>query len=219
MNINEHTQRNILKEHNQTEQTKQTLEAIKKMKEPKEPKETQETTELKTLKENQIRLGKNKTVTIKPWTGKTKKKIKKIFEGIESPEDIDFVKVIKILIYEYINEEVYLNEGEQQFLLLKIREISLGKEIQNTSDCSNCGEENYITCNTDEVVHYKENELPKIISETLELIDIPSLKFLEDGFKEYAESNNYDGVTTFADYESALHIKIKNKSISEVIDF
>ena len=161
---------------------------------------------------NKIFLGKDKYATIKPWTGKTKKEVRKIFEDVEEQDDIDFVKIIKTLIYDYIEEDIYLNEGEQKYLFVKIRDISISDEISSVSNCPECGNENNINVKTDDIIHYKENQLPFVYKKNLELVDIPSLNFLENKFKEFTESDDYDGITTFTDVESALHIKLTDKN-------
>ena len=194
---------------------------VQTKKKPTTVKETTETTETTEVKksDNTVVLGKNKSVKIKPWTGKTKKKIRKIFENIENPEDIDFIAVIKILIYDYIEDDIYLNEGEQQYILTKIREISLGEDINVSTECPECYALNNINTTLSNIVHYKDNELPHKYNDDIELVDIDTLATLENAFEETINSEDYDGITTINDIESALHIKIKDKSLKEVIDY
>ena len=189
------------------------------VKETELPKGELKETKSKEPGNNQIKLGKNKIVTIKPWTGKTKKKIRKFFEGVENPEDIDFIAVIKTLLYDYIKEDVYLNEGEQQYLLMKIREISIDTGVDSSVECPICYTENQINTTTDKIIHYKENQLPFQFNENIELIDIESLTSLEKEYNNFVEDDDYDGITTLGDVESALHIKIQDKNLKEVIDY
>jgi len=166
---------------------------------------------------NQIKLGENKIVTIKPWTGKTKKKLRKFFENVTSPEDINFMAVIKTLIYDYIKEDVYLNEGELQYLLVKIREISLGDDLNTISECPLCGNENRINVLTKDVTFFTENKLPQKFKD-INFVDIKNLKVYENEVKNIMESNDYDGITTESDIEMSLHIDI-GKSTKETINY
>jgi len=171
------------------------------------------------LSANKIKLGENKIVTIKPWTGKTKKKIRKIFEYVENPEDVDFIAIMKTLIYDYVSEDVYLNEGEQQYLLSKIRDISISDKIHADVECPNCAQLNTISTSSSEFIHYKENELPFKYKNDISFIDIESLKLFEDNCKEILESDEYDGITTETDIETAMHLIIKTYTTKEIIDY
>lgn len=197
------------------ELTKKAIEATKAKTEKVESKTVE--SKPKEINKNQIRLGENKIVTIKPWTGKTKKKIRKFFENITSPEDINFMAVIKTLIYDYIEEDVYLNEGELQYLLIKIREISLDEKVNTISECPVCDYENKINTYTKDITFYKENQLPQKFKE-IDFVDIPNIKYYEDKIKFVMESDDYDGITTESDIELALHIDMK-KDIKEVINY
>ena len=75
------------------ELTKRAMEMAKKSKPEKKTTTENDAADKQTVKiqkkENEIVLGKNKVVHIKPWTGKTKKKTRKLFENLTDPEDID----------------------------------------------------------------------------------------------------------------------------------
>jgi len=61
--------------------------------------------------------------------------------------------------------------------------------------------------------------LPKEYNDTIKLVDIKTLKFLEDTINSIINSEDYDGITTETDIETALHINIEGKSINEVMDY
>ena len=206
------------------ELTKKAIEETKNKRGVKEVKEiSKETKEIKAQEaqdtKNQVILGKNKKVTIKPWTGKTKKKVRKFFEFAESPEEIDFKEVIKTLIYDYVNEDIYLNDDEQQYILSKIKDISLSDDIDALTYCPICSAENTFKTRSDLFLHYKENELPFKYNEEIEFVDIISLKDFDSEVKNIMESEDYDGITTEKDIETAMFIKIKDKNTEQVIEY
>jgi len=167
---------------------------------------------------NQVKLGKNKIVTIKPWTGKTKKKIRKIFEYVENPEDVDYTKIIDILIYDHIVEDIYLNAGEQQYILSILRTKSISEYLDTESICPECNKLNKFKIKDQDFIVFKENELPFKYSPTCEFIDIENNKILIDEINNYMKSEDYDEITIADDIEIAMHIKI-NKSVKETIDY
>jgi hypothetical protein len=177
----------------------------------------------KIFKGKEVKLGENKVVHISPWTGKTKKKFRKLFEFVESYEDIDFPALIKTLIYDYLDkserENIYLNDGEQQYLLVKIKEISIDNKIEGEFNCPACESANKIKTVTEKAVKYKLNELPKKYNDEIEFVDIPGLKFFEEITNEIITADDYDGITTKPDIEVACHIKVKDKTVKDVIEY
>jgi hypothetical protein len=170
---------------------------------------------------NQILLGLNKKVTIKPWTGKTKKKFKNLFKYVESPEDIDFDEIVQLLLYSNIKEDVYLNEGEQQLLLAEIKKISISDDISNEIECQSCGKITKIHKKLDDVISYKKNKLPSKFKD-IAFIDIENKETLISKVKEITESEDYDGVTTPTDIEFAMHIKLPDTDkidVNTVIEY
>jgi hypothetical protein len=181
-----------------TEKTEGTIKAVKKV--------------------HTVELGPKKIVTLKPWNGKTKKKFRKIFQNVDNPENIDPAAIIQTLLYEYIDEDVYLNDGEQQYLLSKLKDISLSPVIEGEFECPVCTTPNHIKTVSDKVVIYKENTLPGKYNE-IEFVDIPNKKALEDNIDDIMNGDEYDGITAEVDIESAMHIKIGDKSVQQVIDY
>jgi hypothetical protein len=214
--MDELTQKALAAAKKKTEKTEKT-EQLEKTEQPeKKPQESQSVGELKS---NQVKLGENKIITLKPWNGKTKKKIKKVFEYVQNPEDIEFKKVIDILIYDHIEEDVYCNEGEHQYLLALLRDMSISGNIETVSECPICNFENHIKARNEEFIHYKENELPKDYKNGIRFIDIPNKQVLEKTIDEIINAEDYDGLTSESDIEIALHIEIQDKTPLEVIDF
>ncbi len=194
------------------EQTKNAIEQTKKESTKRESK-AGEDNKIKVI------LGEKKSVTIKPWTGKTKKKVRKIFEYVERPEDVDFISIMKTLLYDYIEEDIYLNEGEQQYVLSKIRDISISDFIEKEIECPECSEYNFIKSYSKDFIHYKENNLPIEFNKNIKFIDINKLEEFENACNLIIESEDYDGITTEVDIEIALHIKIDELDIKETINY
>jgi len=108
---------------------------------------------------------------------------------------------------------------EQQFLLGEIKRISLGDDIETVEECPECLTENTIKTKLDVCMVYKKNELPSKYNDEIELVDIPNKEFLNKTIQDIKESDDYDGITTDADIESALHFKIQGKNTKQVIDY
>jgi hypothetical protein len=192
--------------------------AQKPQKQKEEPKQDEDAQNTEPDGDGGLVLGVNKTVYLKPWNGKTKKKFKKLFVGVEGPEDVNFEKVVEILLYDHIEPKVYLNEGEQTYLIAKLKEISLSENIGGRYSCPSCGEDNLISSTIKECVNYKENHFPFKYSDEIEFVDIPSLEYLKDQIS-IIQDDNWDGITSAGDIELACHIKIKDKNIKDVIDY
>lgn len=169
----------------------------------------------------EIKLGENKTVSFKPWTGKTKKKFKKIFTNQDIDEnDINLKQIVKVLINDQLQEQdVYLSDAEQQYLLAKIREQSIGTGIEFTSFCKYCNEEQNIKTTIKKAVKFKPSTFPFKV-ENGDLIDIEKSSTLEKAVLELITDNeNYDGLTTEGDIVLALHLKLDGtKTTQEVLN-
>jgi succinate dehydrogenase flavin-adding protein (antitoxin of CptAB toxin-antitoxin module) len=171
-----------------------------------------------TKKDNEVILGPNKKVTITPWTGKTRKKFRKIFENVQSPEDINFKAVIQILLYDHINEDVFLNEGEQQLLLSEIKKISLSDTIKDTINCYVCDIPIEVKEKLDDVVEYKENRLPHQFKD-ITFRDVSNQKEIDDILENMYENKKYDGISEEPDIIFASHIEMKDKDIFDIINY
>ena len=213
------------------EMTKKAIDTMKKArKEPESPEvlkaeTTEQTEQIEPVKEtpkksglNKVILGPSKEVTIKPWTGKTKKKMRKIFEFVEDPRDLDLVRIIDTLVYDQVQEDLYLNEGEHQYLIALLKKISISNNVETVSECPECGRENKIHSTIDEIINYRENNLPGEYNE-YKFIDIPNRETLQEAISVVTESEDYDGYTSPEDIEVALHIQIGDKDIKDVIEY
>ena len=172
----------------------------------------------------------NKVLTLEPWKGKTKKKLRKIFEGITDVEEIDFERVMEILLYDHLGKDnkstVYLNSGEQLVILSALKSISTGAEFKTDSFCPVCEAENTFKVNLYNATDYKENKLPSEEREynkgklKLKFVDIKSFDYLKETFEEYQSSDDYDGYTELVDAEKALHIDLGKplKDTIEILD-
>jgi hypothetical protein len=215
----------------QTKSTKSTntTESAEQNDKSEEIEKTEETFKNKFVKaselitdSNEIRLGENKIVTIRPWTGKTKKKFRKIFEFVENPEDIDFERVVDVLLYASLNkgkDEIYLNEGEQQFLISVLTTKSIDDKMESTGMCPKCSAENKFKINVLQSTYYKENEFPQNYNKDIDFVDIKSFEDLTQTIEKITQSDEYDGITTGKDIETAMHIKVKDLSTEEIIEY
>jgi len=104
-----------------------------------------------------------------------------------------------------------------QLILTKLYEESVSDEIQTEIECPRCSKINKIKTNTKDIIHYKENELPFTYN-NIELVDIKDFKTFEKEVDKIINSENYDGITTEADIEVAMHINI-NKPLKDVINY
>ena len=185
---------------------------------PMEPKS--KTKKIKAVKNDYttVELSKNKTVHLKPWTGKTKKRFKKVFEGVSNMEDVDFREVLEILIYKQSKEDLLFQEAEQQYLLVKLRESSIGEEIQNDVPCPSCGLDNSFKMKTSDLNDFEPDQLPFDYSDEIRFENCKKTE-AEENIQIVMNQPDYDGLTSEMDVEFASRIKIKGKGIVEVIDF
>jgi len=156
-----------------------------------------------------LELGVNKTVHFKAWTGKTKKKFKKIFQNLEDPEDLNFKDVLEVLLKDNILEsDTYLSGDEQQYLTAELRKESIGNSFEFEGTCPNCQELQDIKTSVTEAVIYKKSAFPTTI-QGVEYVDILSSGAFDSISSDIINSTDYDGLTTEADIELGLHINIE----------
>ncbi len=187
--------------------------------ETKEPKKPKEPKVDKNKFPYEVKLGENKIVNYKPWTGKTKKKFKKLFEHLENPEDIDFKGVIRILIRDNIDTpNLYISDDEQQYLTALIRKVSIQDDFEFSGVCDYCGAEQTIKTKISNAIKYRPNKFPQTKGGVV-FKDIESYDYLIDVVDDIINSDDYDGLTTEADIEFALHLELdKSTSPLEVLD-
>jgi len=211
--------------------SKQEAEITKMRSDPAKPK-TPEVTNIKipkTPKEKEapkkskeypfmVKLGKEKEIYFKPWTGKTKKKFKKIFEHIESEEDIDFTQILKVLVRDQIsNSDTYLSDMEQQYLTALLRRESIGDDYTFEGECE-CGAKQEIKTSVTESVFYTQNNFPETIND-ITFKDIKTVTELQKVQEEIKSKADYDGLTSDGDIEFALHLSLGDiKNPMDILD-
>ncbi len=194
-----------------------------KIEEPKEPKEPEidvVTGEDIAKYKFKVKLGANKTVRFRNWTGKTKKEFKHMIENLSDVDSLDMDETMDILLRDYIyDSEMYFSETEQQYMILKIREVSLSDKVEYHSACPECNEIQKISSNIDKVYKYTESKFPKKNKQLdIEYIDIETQNLLDTQWENIKYSPNYDNITTKSDVEIAMHIKKENTSSLEILD-
>ena len=121
------------------------------------------------MEKNIVKLGKEKEVEILPWKTKTKKEfLKTVKEFAENGKEMKEDDILRVLLYPYVNtKNIYLSDDEKQYLLVKIRDISLPQDIEYTINCSNCDGIIDVRCKPLEMVNYQENQYPVIKNDIL----------------------------------------------------
>ena len=200
-----------------TSRIEESVKAAKTVKESKpeakEPEDKKQKVDIKKYPFN-VKLGKNKEVNFKPWTGKTKKKFTKIFRGIEDMNDVDLDQVVQVLILDNIsNPELYLSEPEQQYLMSLLRKESIKDQFEFEEFCEHCDEVQTIKTSITKAVKYTPSALPTYDDNLkIRFVDIPTKKTLDDLVDKIITNNSaYDGLTVRADIETSLHLEFKNK--------
>ena len=185
----------------------------------KEPKKVVKTLE-KTISDkfpHKLELGNNKTVHYTNWTGKTKKIFNKLLDT--KGEDISVEDISRDLIREYIQEQdIYLSPLEEQYLIVKIRDISLDDKYTYSSMCPECDFIDTITDKTSNIFKYKKSKFPKKIGD-INFVDIESFSKFTQTVSGIQTAATYDGLSTEADIEIAMHIDYDNKTPIEVMDY
>lgn len=163
-------------------------------------------------------LGKNKEVHYTNWTGKTKKIFNKLLE--QKGEEISLDDISSKLIRDYIQEQdIYLSALEEQYLIVKIRDISLSDEYTFVSNCPHCDEMETITDKTSNIFKYRKSKFPKKIGD-VEYVDIESNSVFKKTVDSILNSPDYDGISTIGDIEIAMHLKIEGKETPlEIMDY
>ena len=106
-----------------------------------------------------VKLGKEKEIEISPWKTRTKKDFIKAMKDKKSIDGLDEEEILNILLYPYIEpKDIYLNDAEKQYLIVKIRDISMKSEIDFSIKCSSCGEIIDVSCNILDMVDYSPNK-------------------------------------------------------------
>jgi len=135
----------------------------------------------------ELKLGENKTVTITPWKSKTKKEFIKLFKRKE--DKVNEQDIIDVLVIPYIQEkETYYSPDEIQYILIKLREISITDEINFSMDCDNkeCGKNFDIETNLGNISSYQPNKYPTELN-NVTWRDLPAKDSLTKMIKKYPD--------------------------------
>jgi len=132
-----------------------------------------------------LQLGPRKSVTIHPWKAKAKKDFIKVFK--KKGKNVSERDVLDVLVYPYIEEKIFLNSAEVQYILTELRKISIkDQNIEFILTCDKCTKEFDVETNIDNLVHYKETLIP-IKDDNIEWKEVSSLKELENNLKKFSE--------------------------------
>ena len=198
-----------------TEPTQTTQVEQPKVAEPKKPKTPKEIKpKLSKLQDNQRKLD-DRVVTLNPWAGKTKKKFKKEFEFAESMDDVNLQKIIEILVYDQIEEDYQLTEMELQYLLVELKTMSIGKDIECDSSCPECGAKNKILTTTDIGIFVPGNLPAKFKKWNFK--NVKRTEFIK-AKNAIMNADDFDGLSTEADIELACKITKEDKTPKQMID-
>lgn len=156
-----------------------------------------------------VTLGKGKEVEITSWKAKHKKQFIKLIE--EKGENMTGEDVAEVLIRQNIDKsQIFLSPDEAQYLLIKIKELSLGGEVDFSMECDNeeCNKTFEVNLTLDAITHYTPSNYSEM--DTITWRDIPSQAIFQ---KVCAENPN----ELDADIELILHIDAINGE--QTIDF
>jgi len=153
---------------------------------------------LEEIESVKVKLGSNKEVTITPWKAKSKKAFIKLFDD---GKDVRGTELVDVLIRPNIDKpDIFLSPDEAQYLLIKIKEISVGTEIAFGMTCDNeeCGKEFDVDLTFDDVIKYTPNSYPSK-GDIFVWRDIPTQKIYDDIMRKNPDE-------PFDDIELILHI-------------
>jgi rubredoxin len=139
----------------------------------------------------------NKTINIRKWKGKDKKK----FISSLQKKDIDEIEVMQSLVYDCVEEDVVLSVDEFRYVLSRIRALTLGEEISIDFYCKNCGIIHKETFNLKDAIrfNYKPRKTLEVNDVKIELGDIRNKEFY---IKKIAEDEIYDLLLRIVSFNS-----------------
>lgn len=107
-----------------------------------------------------LTLGPRKSVGIKPWKAKAKKDFVKVFKA--KGEKTSEKDILDVLVFPYIdNKDVFYSSAELQYILVKIRELSIKDDsLSFAVECNNCKHDIDVQTVIDDLIDYKETLMP-----------------------------------------------------------
>lgn len=107
----------------------------------------------------------NQEITIRKWKAKEKLAFKEIMKD----KDSDKSKLVDILVYNCIEEDVAFSKDEYKYVLSKIRSLSLGDEIPLQFTCDECNEQFIEQIIISEVIRPSFKEIKTIETKNFEI--------------------------------------------------
>lgn len=163
----------------------------------------------------ELKLGDDKTVSISPWIGKTKKEFVKIFR--DKQENVSENNIYDTLIRPYINNnEQYYSPDEIQYILFSIRTISTNENIVFSIDCKDCEEDIAVDAELKEFFKYTPSVFPAQI-DRIKWKDIQknSIKAIKEKYPDDLKSE----IDLLLHIEAVDDVKITSyNQVQEIVD-
>lgn len=129
----------------------------------------------------------NKTLTVRKWKGKDKKKFINALKRTRVSEQ----DVMDSLVYDCIEEDVVLSNEEYRYVVSRIRAMSLGEEFNVEFYCKECGETYSKTFMLKDILTYTYKDLKEINVQNTK-IKFGDIKNKEFYVQKINEDINYD---------------------------
>lgn len=145
----------------------------------------------------------NKTITIRKWKGKDRKKfISALNKLSEVPDLTSEMEIMQALVYSCIEEDVVLSLDEFRYVLSRIRAYSLGEEVSLTLECPSCATVHTSKHKLSNIIRFENKGLTDIVvgDVTLELSE-PSNR--EIYIAKVAEDPIYDLILRIREFGDA----------------
>lgn len=128
----------------------------------------------------------DKKLTIRKWKGKDKKNFLNILK-----EGKDENKIIDVLVYDCIEEDVILSVEEYRYVLTKIREYSFGPDIKVDILCNKCQHIDEYNFKLNEIIKPKFKSIKEIKEKDI-TIKFSTIKNKDAYYELYDKDELYD---------------------------
>jgi len=162
-----------------------------------------------------IQLTQEKSVELAPWKARNKKEFIKLFQNGKA-SDVTEEAVLDVLVYPNLvdAEDIFLSPDEIQYIMIKLKEISIGNEIKFSMTCDECEEPFDVDLTFDDMVHYREGDW-NTEGEIITWRDVPkrsTVKAIQDKFPD----------EKYSDLEFLLHVAkvngVQPSSLAELME-
>jgi DNA-directed RNA polymerase subunit RPC12/RpoP len=152
----------------------------------------------------------HKIVHIRKWKSKDRKAFKKIFTDKTDENTID-QKIVNTLVRTCVQEDVALTYEELQYILIKIRELSISPSFDFEYKCKKCNTNNKSTHEIKDIITFTSAPFEDITVDNLhlELQEIQNAKI----YFEKSKQDEFD-----ENMELAFHIKKINDKFAKFDD-